>query len=41
MILDIELGAEAMESDEVLWAHLAISALQAGHWPSGIIIGFA
>jgi|APSaa5957512535_1039671.scaffolds.fasta_scaffold258927_1 hypothetical protein len=41
MILNVPWKVDEFDNPEILWAHMVISALQAGYWPSEMIIGFA
>ena len=41
MILELDYAFSDIEDIQLLWAHLAISAMNAGYYPREIIIAYA
>ena len=39
--IEVEYGFDDFDDIQVLWAHLAISAIQAGFHPREVLIGYA
>ena len=39
--IEVDYGLDAFDDILLLWAHLAISAIQAGYHPREVLIGYA